>query len=47
MTAAVIENIITICAFAVIVILAPGWWKWAAFACLLNLNSIRPRRESD
>ena len=39
MIAAIIENIIILCVCAVIVIFAPGAWKWAGLACLLNINS--------
>lgn len=35
---AVLENIITLCLFAAVVIFAPGCWKWMAVFLLLNLN---------
>ena len=38
--AAIIENIITLCVCAVIVIFAPGAWKWAGLVCLLNINHV-------
>jgi len=41
--AAIVENIITLCVYALIVIFAPGAWKWAGVACLLNLNSIKSK----
>ena len=37
---AIAENIVTMSMFAIIVIFAPGEWKWTAFFCLLNLNLI-------
>ena len=40
MIAAIIENIITLCACAVIVIFALGAWKWAGLVCLLNINHV-------
>lgn len=35
---AILENIVTLCIFAVVVIYAPGYWKWMAVFLLLNLN---------
>jgi hypothetical protein len=44
--AAIVENIITLCVFALVVIFAPGAWKWAGVACLLNINSIRIKKDA-
>ena len=44
--AAVIENIATLCVFAVVVIFAPGAWKWAGIACLLNINNIKSKESA-
>lgn len=35
---AVIENVCTLALFAVVVIFAPGHWKWMALCILSNLN---------
>ena len=43
----IVENIVTLLIFAAIVIFAPGHWKWAAMACLLNLNYIRHKESGN
>ena len=45
--AVIVENILTLCIFAMIVIFAPEGWKWASIVCVLNLNSIRTNDSRD
>ncbi len=40
---AVAENVVTLIVFAAVIIFAPGAWKWAGVACLLNLNDFKKR----
>jgi hypothetical protein len=40
---AVLENVFTLIVFAAVVIFAPGAWKWAGVACLLNINYLEKR----